>query len=133
MTFEDLFDSSVQVSGSAGTSSIKTFTHPIGPVELIDELGILNTVYLSNPYFKRWIFTGTNVIGSPKVIPVVLTSSTPPNCTFLPKGPIVGVKSYLSSTNYFCGVSLAYNTCSCISALYKLSDNTLKTLSWVYG
>jgi hypothetical protein len=45
----------------------------------------------------------------------------------------VGVKSFLSSTNYFCGVALAYNTCSCTSALYKLSDNTLKTMSWAYG
>ena len=62
MTFEDLFDSSVQVYGSAGTTSIKQVTHTFGPTELANVLDI----YKETPYLKRWIFKGTNVIGSPK-------------------------------------------------------------------
>jgi hypothetical protein len=68
MTFEDFFDSSVQVSGSAGTSSIYELTHFFGPSELANKLDIYNQAAGANPsqYFKRWIFMGTNVIGSPK-------------------------------------------------------------------
>ncbi len=68
MAFEDLFDSSVQVSGSAGTSSINQLTHFFGPAELANKLDIFNQAAHTDPipYLKRWIFRGTNVIGSPK-------------------------------------------------------------------
>jgi hypothetical protein len=42
MTFEDLFDSSVQVSASAGTSSTHKLTQSFGPTGFLNELGIYN-------------------------------------------------------------------------------------------
>ncbi len=43
------------------------------------------------------------------------------------------MKSYLTTSGNFCGVDLAYNTCSCTSDLFLLSDYTLQTMNWAYG
>ena len=64
MTFEDLFNSSVQVSGSAGTTSNTPLTHNFGPHELSNEIGLVNN---GNQYFRRWYFNGPDVVGSPYV------------------------------------------------------------------
>ena len=109
-----MFDSSVQVTGSSGLADIKSQTHTFGPLEIYNQISIFHrnppdTV----PYFRFWMFTGNNVIGSPYMLGSA--GNGPPNCIFNPSGPIIGVKSYLSSTGYFCGVDLAYNTCSCTS------------------
>jgi hypothetical protein len=61
------------------------------------------------------------------------SGSTPPNCNYYPTGPIVGLRSYLDPSGYFCGADLAYNTCSCTSALFSLSDYNLKIMNWAGG
>jgi hypothetical protein len=117
MIFEDLFDSSVQVSGSAGISSINKKTHNFGPHELSNEIDLYN--HDLGAYFRRWYFKGPDIVGSPYVFGY-LGAGVDPNCFFYPKGPIIGVRSYLhpnTSRLHFCGVDFAYNTCSCISAL----------------
>ena len=66
MTFEDLFDSTVQVSGSAGKAGGIQLTHNFEPHELINEFDLYNRV-LNNgvPYFRRSFFKGPDVVGSP--------------------------------------------------------------------
>jgi len=45
------------------------------------------------------------------------------------------MKSYLTngSNDYFCGVDLAFNKCSCTSSKFFLSDYSLKTINWKVG
>jgi hypothetical protein len=77
---------------------------------------------------KRWFFTGPNVAGSPYLFGS--TGPTPPQCHYLPSGPLIGIRSYLDPNKYFCGVDLAYNKCSCTSAKFLLTDYSLKTIIW---
>ena len=66
-------------------------THTFGPTELFNQVGI----YHDTQHINRFLLTGPQVIGSP-----YLFGSPGPNnvsCSFLPKGPIVGAKSYLNS------------------------------------
>jgi hypothetical protein len=78
MNFEDLFNSSVQVSGSAGTtSSLPLLTHNFGPHELSNEIDLYNRFPdNSNQYFRRWYFKGPDVVGSPYLFGYG-TSNTP--------------------------------------------------------
>jgi hypothetical protein len=109
-----LFNPSTQVSGSAGNTGTDTQTHDFGPNELINEIDIYNLFPTASvPNFKRWYFEGLNVIGSPYLFGYAGTTS--PNCFFNPKGPIIGVRSYLNYYGDYCGSAFAYNTCSCTS------------------
>ncbi len=66
MTFEDLFNSSVQASGSAGIAWGITLTHNFEPHELINEFVFYNRVLNDGaPNFRRSFFKGPNFVGSP--------------------------------------------------------------------
>jgi hypothetical protein len=67
ITFKDMF-SSAQVSGSAGVAWSVPLTHAFGPNELFNKVDLTNNITAGGaPYFKRWYFTGTNIIGSPLI------------------------------------------------------------------
>jgi hypothetical protein len=79
MIFEDLFNSSVQASGSAGIAGDITLTHNFGPHELINEFVFYNRLPNGGtPNFRRSFFKGPNVVGSPYMFGF-LGSVTPPS------------------------------------------------------
>ena len=65
------------------------------------------------PYLKRYFFTGPNVVGSP--IMWGGPGSSPTQCKYDPTGPIIGFKTYLDPSLYYCGADYAYTTCACTS------------------
>jgi hypothetical protein len=63
-----LFNSSAQVSGSAGTTATLPLTQNFGPDELSNEIDLYNLFpFDGNPGFRRWYFDGPNLVSSPYV------------------------------------------------------------------
>ncbi len=116
VTFENMFNFSAKVFGSAGLNANEAFSQDFLPWELNNSVGFINPYPIQGPEIKRWYFTGPQISGSPlRWGGVVGSYYVNSNCLFEAKGPIIGVKSYLHNTGYICGVAFAYNKCSCIN------------------
>jgi len=111
VTFENMFNFSDKIFGSAGLDTNEVLSQDFLPWELNNFVSF----YREFTHIKRWYFNGPQIAGSPKLMGVNGSQYTNNNCGFEAKGPIIGVKSYLHDTGYICGVAFAYNKCSCIN------------------